>query len=93
MQRRWLRRRTPVGVGQQVWQWRKHGATLDDGRVVDAALVERVIAEELEVVRAEIGDATFESGRFALARELFTELVLADELADFLTLRAYSQLE
>ena len=77
----------------QVWQWRKHGATLDDGRVVDAALVERVIAEELEVVRAELGDATFESGRFALARELFTELVLADELADFLTLRAYSQLE
>lgn len=76
----------------QVWQWRKHGATLDDGRVVDAALIERVIAEELALVREQVGAARFDAGRFTLARELFTELVLADELAEFLTLRAYPYL-
>jgi malate synthase len=76
----------------QVWQWRKHGATLDDGRVVDAPLIERVIAEELDVVRGQLGDARFEGGHFGLARRLFTELVLADELAEFLTLHAYPHL-
>jgi malate synthase len=77
----------------QVWQWRRHGAALDDGRVVDAGLIERVIAEELEVVRRELGEPRFTTGRFALARDLFTEMVLADELADFLTLRAYRLLD
>ncbi len=77
----------------QVWQWLAHAATLDDGRVVDAELVERVIREELEVVRTELGEQRFAEGRFVLARELFCELVLADELADFLTLRAYPYLE
>jgi malate synthase len=60
--------------------------------VVDAALIERVIAEELDVVRGQLGDARFEAGHFALARRLFTELVLADELAEFLTLHAYPHL-
>jgi malate synthase len=77
----------------QVWQWRKHGATLDGGRVVDAALIEQVITEELAVVRAQIGERRFDEGHFVRARELFTELVLADELADFLTLRAYPHLD
>src|SRR5690606_2819167 len=76
----------------QVWQWRKHGAALDDGRVVDAELIRRIVAEELQTIRAEVGDRRFDSGRFALARDLFLELALADELADFLTLGAYAHL-
>ena len=31
----------------QLWQWRTHGVTLDDGRVVDAALIRSVMDEEL----------------------------------------------
>ena len=31
----------------QLWQWRTHGVTLDDGRVVDAALIRGVMDEEL----------------------------------------------
>ena len=77
----------------QVWQWRKHGAALEDGRIIDAALIRQVVAEEMQTIRAEVGDARFESGRFELARELFSQLVLADTLADFLTLGAYAQLD
>ncbi|PRP92358.1 Malate synthase A [Enhygromyxa salina] len=76
----------------QVWQWRKHAVTLADGRVVDADLIEAVVAEELDTIRAEVGEARFDGGRFELARDLFLELALADELADFLTLGAYAHL-
>jgi malate synthase len=73
----------------QVWQWREHAAALEDGRTVDAALIREVVADELQTIRAEIGDARFDTGRFELARDLFLELTLADELAEFLTIRAY----
>ncbi len=76
----------------QLWQWIHHGATLDDGRSIDAALVRRLTDEELERVRAELGDARYGSGRFTLARRLFEELVYADQLADFLTSHAYPHL-
>jgi malate synthase len=64
----------------QVWQWRRHAARLDDGRVVDEALIRRVVEDETRSMDA------------ALASELFLELVLADELAPFLTLHAYPYL-
>jgi malate synthase len=76
----------------QVWQWRKHGARLDDGRSVDAQLITTIVEQEMQTIRAEVGDARFESGRFPLARDLFLELALADELADFLTLGAYEHI-
>lgn len=77
----------------QVWQWRKHGVVLDDGQRVDAELVRRVVAEELAVIRAELGDARFDAGRFELARDIFLDLTLAEELAEFLTLAAYPYLQ
>ena len=70
----------------QVWQWQHHGAKLDDGRVVDAALVRRIIAEEL----AAMGPGPH--NQLAKAGALFSEWSTAPELADFLTLSAYPQL-
>ena len=40
----------------QVWQWIRHGATLDDGRTVTPELVRELEGSELEKIRAEIGD-------------------------------------
>lgn len=71
----------------QVWQWRRHGATLEDGRVVDAALCRQVIAEELAKAEAAGG-----GGRYAAAAELLEKLVLAPEFEEFLTRPAYDQL-
>ena len=40
----------------QIWQWLRHGATLDDGRAVDAALVRvHLLTSEMAAVRAELG--------------------------------------
>jgi malate synthase len=76
----------------QLWQWRCHGVELDDGRRVDEALLRSIVADEFITIRGELGDARFDAGRFALARDLLLELVLADELEEFLTLSAYPHL-
>ena len=76
----------------QIWQWLKHRATLDDGRVVTRALVEQLIAEEFVRVREEVGAARFDRGRFPEARTLFEQVATSQELQDFLTLPAYDVL-
>jgi malate synthase len=68
----------------QLWQWIHHRAKLDDGRVIDADLYRRIRDEEL----AAIGGKP----HVAIASRIFDELILAAELADFLTLPAYDQL-
>ncbi|MDQ3136979.1 MAG: malate synthase, partial [Gemmatimonadota bacterium] len=75
----------------QVWQWIHHGAELDDGRTVTAELVREIEDEQLERIRAEIGDDEwFESqGRPDASRALFEEVALADDFVEFLTLPAY----
>ncbi|MFL6003741.1 MAG: malate synthase A [Nocardioides sp.] len=75
----------------QVWQWIYNGTTLDTGDTVTHELVERVVAEELEALRTEVGDA-FAAGHWELARDLFVDSALAEEYPDFLTLPAYEAL-
>jgi malate synthase len=79
----------------QVWQWIRHGRTLDDGTEITPELVRRLEGEELERIRTEIDDdAWFESqGRPKESRELFEQVALADELPEFLTIPAYERLE
>jgi malate synthase len=80
----------------QVWQWIRHGRTLDDdGRPITADLVRTLEGEELERIRSEIGDDEwFETeGRPREARELFEQVALSEELAEFLTIPAYERLD
>ena len=55
----------------QVWQWVRHGAKLDDGRVITTELVVATMQEELEKLKAMLGAARFEDGKFELAAQLF----------------------
>jgi malate synthase len=80
----------------QVWQWIHHGRSLDDdGRAITADLVRELATEELERIREEIGDDDwFETeGRPKESRALFEQVALSDELAEFLTIPAYKQLD
>jgi malate synthase len=77
----------------QIWQWLQHGAALDDGRPVTAELVDRVLDEELAVIRAEVGADRYEGGRFGEARDLFRHVATAVPLVEFLTLPAYERLD
>ncbi|HKP90765.1 MAG TPA: malate synthase A [Thermoleophilaceae bacterium] len=78
----------------QVWQWVRHGAELEDGRPITPELVRRLEVEELEKIRAEVGDEFFYSeGRPDESRDLFEDVALSDRFVDFLTLLAYERLE
>ena len=72
----------------QLWQWRRHGTTLDDGRPVDADRYTRRSA-----TKSSRATAGARAGRLGEAADLLDRLVLADDFAEFLTLDAYRLLE
>ncbi|WP_226053353.1 malate synthase A [Dickeya chrysanthemi] len=76
-----------------IWQWIHHGKTLSDGRVVTKALFRQMLAEEMQVIRGELGDTRFDSGRFEEAGRLMERITTQDALIDFLTLPGYDLLD
>jgi malate synthase len=77
----------------QVWQWVHNSVRLSSGQQADAALVRRMADEELARLRDTVGAQVYDAGRFKEAREVFEQVALADEFADFLTLPAYKLLD
>ena len=75
----------------QVWQWRRHGVQLEDGPVIDAALIRALLDQEMAKIRDAVGEERFRSGKFEEAAALFCDLVLADDFTEFLTLPAYER--
>jgi len=74
----------------QIWQWiRSPKGVLEDGRKVDGVLVTQLIESELPRIRQLLGEDGWRAGRYALAAELFEDLVTRDDYAEFLTLPAY----
>ncbi|MGH8868860.1 MAG: malate synthase A [Actinomycetes bacterium] len=68
----------------QVWQWLHNDVTLAEGQKVTRDLVERIVDKEI----AKLGDPA----EFADAKALFTEMALADDYPEFLTLPAYDRM-
>ncbi|MDR2678942.1 MAG: malate synthase A [Zoogloeaceae bacterium] len=75
-----------------IWQWLRHGKTLDKGQPVTRELFEACLQEETNAVRREVGDARFTAGRFLEAAELLAQLVVAEAPANFLTQPGYDRL-
>ncbi len=73
----------------QLWQWVRYGAQLDDGRVVDEALLRQVLADEMGRLRKSLGENRWAAGQFIRAVKLYTDWTLAEDLGDFLTVGAY----
>jgi malate synthase len=67
----------------QLWQWRVTGVPLDDGSPLTAERYAAIRDEELE----RLGGRAV--GRLGDAADLLDGLVLDDDFAEFLTLRAY----
>lgn len=77
----------------QIWQWIHNGVVLSDtGEKATAELVHRLVAEELAVLRSELGDDVYAGGRWTEAAKLFEQVSLAEDFADFLTLPGYALL-
>ena len=75
-----------------IWQWIQHGKSLDNGQQVTKQLFRDYLAEEIEVVKAEIGKQRFNAGRFEEAAQLMETLTTSDELTNFLTIPGYDYL-
>jgi malate synthase len=71
----------------QLWHWRARAVRLVDGQIMDRALY----AEIRDAEQAKLGGA--ETGRLVDAAALLDRLVLDDDFAEFLTLRAYTLLD
>jgi malate synthase len=68
----------------QLWQWIRLGASLEDGREMSSTLFVGFLTEEMAGLRRD-----FPSARLEDAAQLFSRMVLADALEEFLTLPAY----
>jgi malate synthase len=73
----------------QLWQWVHHRATLSDGRMIDVALVEGLIAAELAKQKALVDAERYAA--YQQAADLTRELVRAPKFVEFLTLPAYQR--
>ena len=73
----------------QVWQWIRYGVCLKEGPQITQELVEQYLAEELEKIRAFLGPAKYDKGRFGEAVDLFKQVSLGHDFEEFLTLPAY----
>ncbi len=74
----------------QIWQWVHNQVKLSDGRVVDAAMVERTIADELSQQKSKVDETRY--GAYEKAANLMRDLVLAPQFTEFLTLPAYERM-
>ncbi|UCF91089.1 MAG: malate synthase A [Desulfobacterales bacterium] len=78
----------------QVWQWVHHPqGVLADGRKVTVDMFRDVLHEELQKIRAAVGEKNFARGHYERAGRLFDEIICNAELEEFLTLRAYEYLD
>ena len=75
----------------QLWQWRRNGAKLDDGRTIDDSLIRSLMYEELSKISA-TEQIMFGEADLKAARDLFEKLIFEEEFTEFLTLPAYDHL-
>ena len=76
----------------QVWQWIRHKARLADGRTIDLALCRKLLTEELDKLKATVGESAYAKGRFGDAASIFLSLIEAPRFPEWLTIPAYEKL-
>jgi malate synthase len=76
----------------QVWQWVRHGQTLQDGRPVTKELVREIVRQENDKVKAAMGEEAYANGRYEDAAQLMIDLVEQPTFEEFLTLPAYERI-
>ena len=72
----------------QVWQWLRHGAVLEDGRAITAALVGSMMDSNVEKLHKRLPEQ-----QLVIAARLYEEMILSPEFHEFLTLRAYDYID
>lgn len=69
----------------QIWQWIKHQRMSEND-------FRKILAEEMNQIQKTVGNEKFHSGKYLLAGEILTQIIVSPEFVEFLTLPAYSYL-
>lgn len=78
----------------QVWQWVHHETgILDEGRTITYAWFKALLREEMDRIREQVGDESFENGHFRKAAQLMDEITKQNEFVPFLTSVAYDYID
>jgi len=77
----------------QVWQWIRHGVSLEGGSKVTVELARSILHEELKKLEGEIPAEKYEAWRYTLAANLMDRLFTAPKFIPFLTIPAYDYLQ
>ena len=70
----------------QIWQWIRHGK-------FNRERVREVLQEEMDKIRASVGEDVWQKGRPDDTRRIFEEVALGEDFPAFLTLRAYELID
>jgi malate synthase len=76
----------------QLWQWRTHGAKTENDILLDAAWMEDAVTTAQAEILADSDYRLSGPDEVKVAAGLLRSLILSEEFAEFLTLKAYDQL-
>jgi len=76
----------------QIWQWLKHGVSLDDGRLFTKELYLEIFKSETKKIMTQAREGSLANTKFSLAFTLFNDLIISDGFEEFLTLNSYQYL-
>src|SRR5436853_137212 len=77
----------------QVWQWQRHGARLQDGRYVTAAVIQQTLSEVMASLPERVGAEAPGTDQLSLAARILADLTTGADFAEFLTTVAYDYLD
>ena len=77
----------------QIWQWIRHGASVEGGPTITRDLVREILEDEMARIHADVGDEVWAAGRPDDTREVFERVALGEDFPEFLTLVAYEKID
>ena len=77
----------------QLWQWIRHGASVEGGPTITRDLVREILEDEMARIHADVGDEVWAAGRPDDTREVFERVALGEDFPEFLTLVAYDKID
>lgn len=76
----------------QCWQWLHYCCKLEDGRVIDRALFEDFLLDELNKIAHDVGETLYNDMNYQRAATIFSDMIQRKRYDDFLTSVAYHDL-
>ena len=83
----------------QLWVWLKYKVKLNDGRIIDEKLIDKLIEEELnkiknrfEAWKKNTGDKSLDHVSFEGAAKTFRDMITKKDFDDFLTIPLYEEI-